>query len=276
MLLFECNNVLYHTLKEDHGLTQSTRSKTTHHPPDRAVRALTQQLEGLRKLKGRTYKDADAEETEWAHLTQSIIEDTFGNPSSELSKFYSARSAGFYSTMGTSPQQYQENFQLRIQEYEALLRALTSALRLQLPEEEIKGVYEPGDEYAFYPDLSALVLRASHDVFIVDAYLDEQLFNLYVSEVPAGTSVRILSNKIGANVETVARMYSKSRPLAVRSSADIHDRAIFLDQQGWFTGQSIKDAARKKQTYIIELDEPMLSASRDIHNAIWKAAAVII
>ena len=245
-------------------------------PPDRAVRAFTQQLEGLQKLKGRTYQDADAEETEWAHLTQSIIEGTFGNPSSELSKFYSARSSGFYSTMGTSPQQYQENFQLRIQEYEALLRALISALRLQLPEEEIKGVYEPGDEYAFYRDLSSLIQGASREVFIVDAYLDEQLFNLYVSKVPNGTPVRILSNKIGANVETVAKMYSKSRPLALRSSAAIHDRAIFVDQRGWFTGQSIKDAARKKPTYMIELDEPMLTASRDIHNAIWKDATVII
>jgi hypothetical protein len=59
------------------------------------------------------------------------------------------------------------------------------------------GVYEPGDEYAFYRDLSSLVQAANTDILIVDGYLSEQVFNLYVSKVPNGTSVRILSKKIG-------------------------------------------------------------------------------
>ena len=99
-----------------------------------------------------------------------------------------------------------------------------------------------------------------------------------MGKVSDGAAVRILTNKInlGANVETVAGMYAKSRPLELRSSADIHDRAVFLDQRGWVTGQSIKDAARKKPTYMIELNEPLLTASRDIHMRIWAAATVII
>lgn len=149
-------------------------------------------------------------------------------------------------------------------------------LRLQLPEEEIKGVYEPGEQYAFYRDLSFLVATAATEIFIVDAYLDEQIFNLYVDKVPASATVRILSNKIGANVETVAKMCVKSWPLELRSSADVHDRAVFLDQRGWVTGQSIKDAARKKPTYLIELEEPLLRAARDIHNRIWATATVVI
>jgi hypothetical protein len=74
----------------------------------------------------------------------------------------------------------------------------------------------------------------------------------------AGTPVRILSNNIGANVVTVARMYAKNKPLELRSSQNIHDRVMFLDRRGWVSGQSIKDAARKKPTYLIELDEPLL------------------
>jgi hypothetical protein len=54
-------------------------------------------------------------------------------------------------------------------------------------------------------------------------------------------------------------MYAKSRPLELRSSADAHDWAVFLDQRGWVIGQSIKDTARKKPTYVIELDEPALT-----------------
>lgn len=70
-------------------------------------------------------------------------------------------------------------------------------------------------------------------------------------------------------------MYAKSRPLELRSSADVHDREVFLDQRGWVIGQSIKDAARRKPTYLIELDEPLLSAAKDIHNRIWAAATIV-
>lgn len=245
-------------------------------PPDRALRALTQQLEGLQRLKNRTYEAADAEETEWEHLTRSIIEAAFGDPSSSLGKFHMATAAGQHNLMGISPRQRQINFELRLKEQEALLRSLISLLRLQLPEEEIKGVYEPGEEYAFYRDLSSLIVTAEQDIFIVDAYLDERVFDLYVAKVANSASVHILSNKIGANVETVARMYARSRPLEMRSSADVHDRAIFLDQRGWVIGQSLKDAARKKPTYMVELNEPLLTASRDVHARIWMAAAVVI
>jgi hypothetical protein len=244
--------------------------------PDRALKALTQQLEALQKLKGGKCQEAEPEKTQWEHFTQNIIEAAFGDPSSELSRFHQARCAGSYNVMGISLQQQQRNFDLQVQECEVLLQALTGALRLHLPVEEIQGVYEPGDEYAFYRDLSSLIQGATQEVFIVDAYLDEQVFNLYLSKVPNGVPVRILSNKIGTNVETVARMYGKNRPLKLRASADIHDRAIFLDQRGWVTGQSIKDAARKKPTYMIELNEPLLTASRKIHNQIWAVATAII
>jgi hypothetical protein len=243
---------------------------------DRALRAITQQLDSLQKLKDRRFDEAEAEETEWEHFTQSVIETAFGDPSSELTKFFRARNAGQHNLRGVSPGQRQINFQMRIKEQEALLRSLVSTLRLQLPEEEIKGVYEPGDEYAFYRDLTSLIQTAVRDVLIVDAYLDQKVFNLYVSKVPTGTPARILSKRIGNNVETVARMYVKSRPLELRSSADIHDRAVFLDQRGWVIGQSIKDAASQKPTYMIELNEPLLTPSSDAYNRIWAAATVVI
>ena len=89
--------------------------------PDRALRALTQQLDRLQNLKNRGYEDADADETEWTHFTQSIIEAAFGDPSSSLDRFYAASHAGRISLMGgMSPHEYQTNFESRIKEYEAL------------------------------------------------------------------------------------------------------------------------------------------------------------
>jgi hypothetical protein len=241
------------------------------------LRALTEQLDTLQKLKNRQYAEAEEEETQWEHLTQGIIRAAFGDPSPDLENFYMARASGgiTMSLTGTRPQQRQANFELRVREYDALLRGLIEVLRLQLPEEEIKGVYEPGDQYGFYRDLSSLIATATQEIFIVDAYLDEKVFNLYVDKVPGSATVRILSNNIGANVETVAKMYATNRSLTLRSSADVHDRMLFIDQRGWVIGQSIKDAARKKPTYLIELEEPSLSTERDIHNRIWAAATIV-
>jgi hypothetical protein len=71
-------------------------------------------------------------------------------------------------------------------------------------------------------------------------------------------------------------MFAATKSLEMRSSPDVHDRVVFVDQRGWVIGQSIKDAARKKPTYLIELDEPSLSANRDIHNKLWSVATVVI
>lgn len=245
-------------------------------PPERALRAIKQQLERLEALKGRMYDEADSDETKWKHVTESIIEGAFGKPSTELSKFYSARSAGYYNMRGISPQQRQQNFQLRTKEFEALLQSLIEGIHLRLPEEEIKGVYDAGEQYEFYRDLSSIIQAAKAGVLIVDAYLGEDALNLYLDKVPGGVPVRLLTNKVGQNVEAVARMYAKSKPLELRSSADIHDRTVFVDQRGWVIGQSIKDAGKSKPTYMIELEDPSLTSTRDAYERIWKASAVVV
>jgi hypothetical protein len=243
--------------------------------PERAIKELTRQLETLQKLKNRGYSEVAAEEREWDQLTYGIIEGAFGEPSTALKNFRSARFAGQHHTGYISLQEHQANLEARLRQYEGVLRSQINLLRLQLPEEEIKGVYEPGEQYDFYRDLSSLVESATHDIFIVDAYLDEKVFDLYVDKVPGNVTVRILSNRISAKVETVAKMYVKIRPLELRSSAHMHDRVVFIDHRGWVIGQSIKDAATKKLTYMIELDEPLLTDARNSHNRIWAAATVV-
>ena len=246
--------------------------------PERALVALRRQLENLRKLNNREYQEAETDEIEWKNFTQNIVEGAFGNPSTPMQQFYAAREAGSHHMTDTREQQLrlnQDNFESRIKAYEALLRSLIETLKLQLPEEEIQGVYNPGDEYDFYRDLSSLVEAATNEILIVDAYLDEEVFNLYVSKVSDATTVRILSNQIGPNVETVAKKYAKSQSLELRSSKRIHDRMVFLDQRSWVIGQSIKDAAKTKPTYLVELTEPLLAVARDAHEKIWEQARVI-
>jgi hypothetical protein len=210
--------IILYLPQEDHAATQSPRSEAANDTVRPGIEGIMQQLESLQKLKGRKYNEADAEKTQWEDQTESIIEAAFGNPSSELKRFYVARSAGSYNVMGISPAQQQHNFDQQVQELDSLLQALIATLRLQLPEEEVKGVYDAGDEYAFYRDLSALVQAATQDILIVDAYLDENLFNLYVSKVPDG--VPSASSQIAS-----ARTWRRLRGCTPRAGRYNCDRA---------------------------------------------------
>ena len=244
-------------------------------PSERALRFLKQQLEELSKLKGCRYEEIRMQEEQWKHVTENIIEKAFGNPSTNLNKYYMARAANNLVDINSiDPRDYsQAHFDCRIEEFEALLRGLISTLELELPEEEPQGVYGPGDEFAFYRDLSLLVARATKDILIVDPYLSHKVF-VYVEDAPATTAIRILSTKPDSHVVHVAEKYGKSRsgPLELRSSNSIHDRVVFLDSQVWVTGGSLKDAARKASTYLAKLPEPLVTAAKDVYEKIWQDA----
>ncbi len=136
--------------------------------------------------------------------------------------------------------------------------------------------YGPGREYDFYIDLASEIAKAQANVFVIDAYIDEDLFNLYVSKIPATAKTRVLSMKFDDNVEKVASMFSSQQPIQLRKTKHIHDRHIFIDDRGWAVGQSIKEAGKKKPTYLIELSEPTLSAARAAYESLWSAATVLI
>jgi hypothetical protein len=246
-------------------------------PPERALPALKRQLDSLQKLKGRNYDEAESEEQEWQHLTQSIVERAFGNPSSNLSKYHAACSAGDHFVVPfdaqIDPRVYQSNFQSRISQFESLLKSLISEVELFLPETEIKGAYEPGDEYAFYSDLKSRIQLATREIFVIDNYLDEQIFDIYVNRVPGPVATRMLTRHVSGALKTVADKFARSRAgFELRASTGVHDRILFVDDRCWAIGQSVKDAAKTKPTYIVELTSPTM---RQIYEDLWNKATKV-
>jgi len=145
-----------------------------------------------------------------------------------------------------------------------------------MPEAEVRGAYDAGDEYAFYKDLKDIMARANADIFIVDNYLNTEFFELYVATVQAGIAFRILTNQLKGNIEAVARKYAASHGIELRSGQDVHDRHIFIDHRCWTVGQSIKDAAKKKPTYMVELSASLVPTMRKIYEDLWAKAAVVV
>jgi hypothetical protein len=243
-------------------------------PPEKTHRALKKQLAALDQFRGKRYDEMEHEEEEWKNLTLNILIHGFGEDGGNVSQFYHARSAGDHYMGGMSRGLIQQNYQKRIEAFAAMLRSSLAELELMMPEPEIAGSYEPGDEYQFYRDLKTIVGFAASSLFIIDNYLDSQLFDVYMETVSPSVGIRVLTNQVPDSLRIVAEKYAKRGNFEMRSSKDVHDRVVFPDDRCFVIGQSIKDAARKKPTYIVE--HSGAAAMKGIYEAIWTSASVVV
>jgi hypothetical protein len=138
--------------------------------------------------------------------------------------------------------------------------------------------FGPGAVYDFLKTLRDLLASATKSIFIVDPYLDEQVFDAYLDTVPRQVIVRLLARKRPAALKPAVAKFVAQSKMAVeaRSSEEIHDRIVFLDDRScWVLGQSIKDAATSKPTYLAPLDRDTAQLKKASYEQIWNAAQPI-
>jgi hypothetical protein len=134
--------------------------------------------------------------------------------------------------------------------------------------------------YDFYKDLNKILKQSVSEVFIVDAYMDEKTLELYVDNIAPGIKIRMLTYQMKGNFLTVAKYFSKKPGVVfeVRQNTDktIHDRIIFVDNDDWHAGTSIKDAAIKQPTSLVKLtDIGTITKERTIYEDLWNKATPI-
>lgn len=154
-----------------------------------------------------------------------------------------------------------------------MLRSSIAELAIDLPDVGIKGTYDAGQEYEYYRDVTACLKHATREIFIIDAYLSKEIFEVYADAIPCTVRFRLLSTNAPGDVQVVASKYAAGGNLEFRDSTSIHDRVLFADTRAWVSGRSLKDAARKKPTYIVEIDE---ASMRRIYEPIWSTASKLI
>ena len=252
--------------------------------PEKAYTLLSAQLEKLQALKAKNYQEAEAAEEEWFQFTHRLVLRSFGSASSHYRNFGYGKSAGEHYMRpafsfngyesGVDHRLNQSNFLARLQAYENVLKSSLAELKIDLPEPEIKGVYEPGQEYEFYKGIKTILGLAAKELFVVDPYLNKEIFETYADTIPRTVKLRLLSTNIPLDVVTLGKKYASGGNFQFRSSNAMHDRVIFVDQRAWVCGQSLKDAAKKKPTYIVEIEDADLM--RPAYENIWNSASVIV
>lgn len=112
-----------------------------------------------------------------------------------------------------------------------------------------------GDEFGFYRYVSEKVTEATEEVFIVDPYVDKEAVKLYLAETPEDIEKRILTDDVQGNFDEVASKFVNrtSHRVEVRTHPKCHDRLLFVDEQCFLIGSSIKDAGWKPN-YVVDFD----------------------
>lgn len=148
-------------------------------------------------------------------------------------------------------------------------------LEIKHPQSEKKQVYAAGEAYDFYSDFKTVVLSAKNHVFLIDPYINEEVFDLYVKKLSIEVTCKVLLGNTNNNLKTVIQKLhaSPNHNVEVKTSKGMHDRVAFIDDNAcWLIGQSIKDAAKKKPTYFVELPEELVHEKLAYYSELWSSA----
>lgn len=140
---------------------------------------------------------------------------------------------------------------------------------------EEERVYPKGYVYDFYRDLLEKVTEARNEVIVTDNYADEELINLYLEKIPEKVRIKVLTREPKNNFIAVAKKF-KTRPnvdFEARKSTEWHDRWVFVDNECYVTGQSVKDAGTKP-TYLVKLGAYDLL--KKAFDEIWNRASPLV
>jgi hypothetical protein len=144
-------------------------------------------------------------------------------------------------------------------------------LELLVPDKG-KVAFAAGDVYDFFKELNSVIGSAESSIFIIDPYLDHTVFDQYVISKKKGVKVRFLISQNAENVKAASEKYESQyhEAVEIRKNNKIHDRVIFIDDYAcWVVGQSIKDAAKAKPTYLAPLAPDVVSIKLQEYNNIW-------
>jgi hypothetical protein len=158
-----------------------------------------------------------------------------------------------------------------------VLHRAIADLELQIPA-LVPQAFGPGAVYDFHKTLRDLLASATTSLFIVDPYLDDQVFDAYLSTVSQQVQVRLLAHEYATSLKSSVQKFvaQKSMAVEVRGSRAIHDRVVFIDDRTcWVLGQSIKDAAKTKPTYLAPLASDAAQLKKADYEKIWIAASRI-
>lgn len=226
---------------------------------------LTELLENMPDLSIQPKLDAVSQQRKWISEVGAL-----------LSRISSEKKIAFKTAMTFSNKDWNNSIQAVIGA--ALDASEELKLNLELSgRTEIGTAYSPGEVYKFFTDLKSIVNSSTSSLFIIDPYFNGEAFDNYLSSVPANVNIRIFANNYSKEVLAYIRKHRTQfgSNIQLKSSSDLHDRLVFVDNDDcWIMGGSIKDAG-KKPTYLIPIIQGLTKEKHNIYEKIWNQSKLL-
>ena len=163
-------------------------------------------------------------------------------------------------------------WQPTIRSLQIIVNDAIEEVRLELElyqDDQIGVIYEADESHRFKSDILQILQSAETEVFLVDPYFDAVTFSL-LFENHANFKIRVLCSQYFEAVIRFAASFKleHSRLAEVKKSKLIHDRVIFIDDECWLVGASIKDAGIKP-TYLMPISPALGLAKKQIYDDMW-------
>jgi hypothetical protein len=149
----------------------------------------------------------------------------------------------------------------------------------------VQGTFIPaGNTFDGLAAVGKVLQTATHDVLIVDPYMDEKALTTFGVLVPEQVKLRLLADS--ANVKpslTPAKaawvqQYGDARPVEARITASrtLHDRLIIVDRESTYVlGQSLNAFASRSPTSIVKVDLETSSLKVAAYETIWLSSSAM-
>lgn len=163
--------------------------------------------------------------------------------------------------------------------YMSLARAEISAPSVS------QGAFIPaGNSFDAMSAIGKALAPATHDVLMVDPYMDEKALTDFALLVTAGVKIRLLADKrhhkptLAPAVQRWSSQYTATRPLEARLAPErtLHDRLIIVDDTTvWVLTQSLNAFAARAPASIVRSDGDAAGLKVDAYRDMWASASAL-
>lgn len=108
-----------------------------------------------------------------------------------------------------------------------------------------QGIFYDGQVFDAYAFVCDLIRSATQRIILIDNYVDESVLTL-LSKRGAAVSTQILTNNIGKTLALDIEKFNLQYPaIKVQTFKSSHDRFLFIDDDIYHIGASLKDLGKK-------------------------------
>lgn len=108
-----------------------------------------------------------------------------------------------------------------------------------------QGVFFDGQVFDAYCFVADLIRKAKNEIILIDNYVDETVLSL-LDKREEGVKATIYTQKISRQLQVdLQRHNSQYPPIAIIGFGKSHDRFLFIDDEVYLIGASLKDLGKK-------------------------------